>query len=72
MRDPLANVLIRRVSISEKGHSVNKLDTTIIFTSLGSNQHLPEIYSLREDYLGDWQKVIIGKVVSAFIGLVDK
>ncbi len=70
--DPQGHIFIRRISILEKKHSEKSIDTTIIFTSDNTAQSPPEVYSLKEDYLGDWQRIIIGRLVLAYTDLLEK
>jgi len=65
--DPEGAGKIKRVSIEEKNQ-----DFRIIYYSDNTVENPPEIYSLKEDFLGKWENVIAGRVVWAWSDVSDK
>lgn len=66
--DPDGNGMIKRVSVDDK----NNGDFRIIFYSDNAAKYPPDIYNLREDYFGDWDRVIIGRVIWALSDVRNK
>lgn len=66
--DPSDNSgMIKRVSIKE-----DKSDARITFYSDNASQYPPIVYSLMDDFDGDWQKAIAGKVIYAWTDMRGK
>lgn len=65
--DPEGSGKIKRVSIEEKNQ-----DFRIVLYSDNAAENPPEIYSLKEDFLGDWTKVIVGRVIWAWSDISEK
>lgn len=61
--DPDGAGMIKRVSVEEEKAS---RDWRVIFYSDNVAHHPPMLFSLREDYLGDWDRVVAGRVVWAW------
>lgn len=66
--DPDGGGMVKRVSIEDRGNG----DYRITFYSDNAAQHPPLVYSLREDYAGDWDKVIAGRVIWAWTDVREK
>lgn len=66
--DPEGAGMIKRVAINNKKDD----DHRIIFYSDNNLLHPPLVYSLRNDYSGDWDKVIAGRVILALTDMRKK
>ena len=66
--DPEGAGMIKRVAINDKKDD----DYRIIFYSDNNLQHPPLVYSLRNDYAGDWDKVVAGRVIWAWTDVREK
>ena len=66
--DPDGGGMVKRVSIEDRGNG----DYRITFYSDNAALHPPLVYSLREDYAGDWDKVIAGRVIWAWTDMREK
>lgn len=66
--DPEGAGMIKRVAINDKKDD----DYRIIFYSDNNLQHPPLVYSLRNDYAGDWDKVVAGRVILALTDMRKK
>lgn len=66
--DPDGGGMVKRVSIEDRGNG----DYRITFYSDNAALHPPLVYSLREDYAGDWDKVIAGRVIWAWTDVREK
>lgn len=58
---------IKRVAVEDI-----KNDCRIIYYSDNAADNPPEIYSLKEDFFGDWNKCIVGKVIWAWSDVSEK
>lgn len=58
---------IKRVAVEDI-----KNDCRIIYYSDNAADNPPEIYSLKEDFLGDWNRCIVGKVIWAWSDVSEK
>lgn len=68
VRDPVDHSgMIKRVSIRE-----DKTDARITFYSDNASQYPPLVYSLMEDFGGEWDKAIVGKVIWAWTDMRGK
>lgn len=65
--DPDGAGMIKRVSVREEGH-----DFRITFYSDNATKHPPLVYSLREDYLDDWDRAIVGRAIWAWSDIREK
>lgn len=65
--DPDGAGMIKRVSVQEEGH-----DFRITFYSDNATKHPPLVYSLREDYLDDWDRAIVGRAIWAWSDIREK
>lgn len=65
--DPDGAGMIKRVSVREEGN-----DFHITFYSDNSLKHPPLVYSLREDYLDDWDRAIVGRAIWAWSDIREK
>lgn len=59
--DPDGAGMIKRVAVEEA-----ERDWRIIFYSDNVALHPPMVYSLREDFLGDWDRAVVGRAVRAW------
>lgn len=66
--DPEGAGMIKRVAINDKKDD----DHRIIFYSDNNLLHPPLVYSLRNDYAGDWDKVVAGRVILALTDMRGK
>ena len=66
--DPEGAGMIKRVAINDKKDD----DHRIIFYSDNNLLHPPLVYSLRNDYAGDWDKVVAGRVILALTDMRKK
>lgn len=66
--DPDGAGMIKRVAIEDKGDG----DYRITFYSDNGLKHPPMVYSLLNDYAGDWDKVIAGRVIWAWTDVREK
>ena len=62
VRDPDGNGMIKRVSVEDQPGG----DSRITFYSDNAARHAPLVFSLREDFLGDWERAIVGRVIWAW------
>ncbi len=68
VRDPLDHSgMIKRVSVRE-----DKRDARITFYSDNASQYPPLVYSLMDDFDGEWGKAIVGKVIWAWTDMRGK
>lgn len=58
---------IKRVAVEDI-----KNDCRIVYYSDNAADNPPEIYSLKEDFYGDWNRCIVGKVIWAWSDVSDK
>ena len=65
--DPDGAGMIKRVSVREEGN-----DFRITFYSDNAIKHPPMVYSLREDYLNDWDRAIAGRAIWAWSDIREK
>ena len=65
--DPDGAGMIKRVSVQEEGS-----DFRITFYSDNAIQYPPMLYSLREDYLDDWDRAIVGRAIWAWSDIREK
>ena len=54
---------IKRVAVE---HQPKKRDYRITYYSDNAAENPPEVYSLTEDFEGDWNKSVVGRVVWAW------
>lgn len=66
--DPDGNGMIKRVSVEDQPDS----DSRITFYSDNAVRHAPLVFSLREDYLGDWERAIVGRAIWAWSDIRGK
>ena len=66
--DPDGSGMVKRVAIEDKHDG----DHRITFYSDNASQWPPLVYSLRDDYLGDWDRVIVGRVIWAWTDVREK
>lgn len=66
--DPDGNGMIKRVSVEDQPDG----DSRITFYSDNAVRHAPRVFSLREDYLGDWERAIVGRVIWAWADVREK
>lgn len=66
--DPDGAGMVKRVAIEDKGDG----DYRITFYSDNGLKHPPMVYSLLNDYAGDWDKVIAGRVIWAWTDVREK
>lgn len=66
--DPDGAGMVKRVAIEDKGDG----DYRITFYSDNGLKHPPMVYSLLNDYVGDWDKVITGRVIWAWTDVREK
>lgn len=65
--DPDGAGMIKRVSVREESS-----DFRITFYSDNAIKHPPMVYSLREDYLDDWDRAIVGRAIWAWSDIREK
>lgn len=66
--DPLdSSGMIKRVSVHEKGD-----DFQITYYSDNTSKYPPSMYSLKQDFYGDWDKSIVGRVIWAWSDMRNK
>ena len=65
--DPDGSGKIKRVAVEQKNN-----DWRITFYSDNAADNPPEIYSLREDFLNDWNRAIAGRVIWAWSDVSSK
>lgn len=61
--DPDGAGMIKRVAVEE---IASERDWRIVFYSDNVAFHPPMVYSLREDFLGDWDRAVVGRAVRAW------
>ncbi len=66
--DPDGCGMIKRVNIDDAGHG----DSRITFYSDNAIRYPPQVYSLKEHYMGEWEKVIVGRVIWAWSDVREK
>lgn len=66
--DPDGNGMIKRVSVEDQSDG----DSRITFYSDNAARHAPLVFSLREDYLSDWERAIVGRVIWAWADVREK
>lgn len=65
--DPEGAGKVKRVATEERGR-----DFRITYYSDNAASNPPEVYSLRDDFLNDWEKVIVGRVIWAWSDISEK
>lgn len=68
VQDPDGSGMIKRVNIDDAGDG----DSRITFYSDNAIHYPPQVYSLRKHYLGEWEKVIVGRVIWAWSDVREK
>ena len=66
--DPDGSGMVKRVAIEDKQDG----DYRITFYSDNALQWPPMVYSLSRDYAGDWDRVIVGRVIWAWTDVREK
>lgn len=66
--DPDGAGMVKRVAIEDKQDG----DYRITFYSDNGAKYPPMVYSLLRDYAGDWDKVIVGRVIWAWTDVREK
>ena len=66
--DPDGSGMIKRVAVED----LDDGDSRITFYSDNAMKHPPLVYSLRRDYMGEWEKVIVGRVIWAWSDVREK
>jgi len=61
--DPDGAGMIKRVAVEEVK---SERDWRIVFYSDNVANHPPIVYSLREDFLGDWDRAVVGRAILAW------
>lgn len=61
--DPDGAGMIKRVAVEEVK---SERDWRIVFYSDNVANHPPMVYSLREDFLGDWDRAVVGRAIRAW------
>ena len=61
--DPDGAGMIKRVAVEEVK---SERDWRIVFYSDNVANHPPIVYSLREDFLGDWDRAVVGRAIRAW------
>ena len=67
VRDPDGQGMVKRVSVEE-----NRGDFIIQFYSDNAVRNPPMVFSLRSDYLGEWDRAIVGRVIWAWSDVREK
>ena len=65
--DPDGAGMIKRVSVQTDGN-----DFRVTLYSDNATKHPPMVYSLRSDYLDDWDRVIVGRAIWAWSDIREK
>ena len=66
--DPDGAGMIKRVAVED----LEDGDSRITFYSDNAMKHPPQVYSLRRDYMGEWEKVVVGRVIWAWADMREK
>ena len=66
--DPDGSGMIKRVAVEDTEDG----DSRITFYSDNALKYPPQVYSLRRNYLGEWEKVIVGRVIWAWSDVREK
>ena len=66
--DPDGAGMIKRVAVQD----LEDGDSRITFYSDNAMKHPPQVYSLRRDYMGEWEKIIVGRVIWAWADVREK
>lgn len=66
--DPDGAGMVKRVSVKDMPSG----DCRITYYSDNAAEHEPVVYSLREDFFGDWERSIVGRVVWAWSDVTEK
>ena len=67
VRDPDGQGMVKRVSVAK-----TKDDFVVQFYSDNAVHCPPMVYSLRSDYLGEWERAIVGRVIWAWSDIREK
>ncbi len=67
VRDPDGQGMVKRVSVEE-----NRGDFIIQFYSDNAVRNPPMVFNLRSDYLGEWERAIVGRVIWAWSDIREK
>jgi len=65
--DPDGAGMIKRVAVEEVK---SERDWRIVFYSDNVANHPPIVYSLREDFLGDWDRAVVGRAIRAWSDII--
>lgn len=66
--EPDGSGMVKRVSVEDKDNG----DYRITFYSDNTAKYPPVIYSLKDDYLSDWDRAIVGRVIWAWADVREK
>lgn len=66
--DPDGAGMIKRVSVKDLPSG----DSRITYYSDNAAEHEPVVYSLKEDFYGDWERSIVGRVIWAWSDVTEK
>lgn len=66
--DPDGAGMVKRVAVEDLDNG----DSRITFYSDNAMKWPPMVYSLRRDYMGDWDRVIVGRVIWAWADVREK
>lgn len=66
--DPDGAGMVKRVAVEDQDNG----DSRITFYSDNAMKWPPMVYSLRRDYMGEWDKVIVGRVIWAWSDVREK
>lgn len=66
--DPDGAGMVKRVAVEDLDNG----DSRITFYSDNAMKWPPMVYSLRRDYMGEWDKVIVGRVIWAWADVREK
>ena len=67
VRDPDGQGMVKRVSVEE-----SRGDFIIQFYSDNAVRNPPMVFSLRSDYLGEWDRAIVGRIIWAWSDVREK
>ena len=66
--DPEGQGMIKRVSAEEQ----NNGDFSVVYYSDNAMENPPMCYSLRKDFLNDWDRAVVGRVIWAWSDVREK
>ena len=68
VKDPEGQGMIKRVAVEDTADG----DSSITYYSDNAHLNPPSLYSLKRDFLGDWERCIVGRVIWAWSDVTEK